>query len=66
VGADVLDDVDPALEVADQDHRALADDAHAEVARVRDLGLEADVAPVLAVEEALQLEAVQRLAGVAS
>ena len=65
VGADVLDDVDSAFEVAGQDHRALADDAEAEVAGVRDLGLEADVAPVLAVEEALQLEAVQRLAGVA-
>jgi hypothetical protein len=65
VGADVLDDVDAAVEVACQDHRALADDANAEVARVRDLGLEADVAPVPAVEEALELEAVQRLAGVA-
>jgi hypothetical protein len=58
VGADVLDHVDAALGVAHHDDRALADHGALEVARVRHLGLEADVAPVVLVEEALELFAV--------
>ena len=52
--ADVLDHVDAAVGVADHDDRALADHGALEVAGVRDLGLEADVAPVALVEEALE------------
>ena len=51
--------------VAHQDHRALADRGALEVARVRDLGLEADVAPVARGRRSAELDAVQLVAGVA-
>src|SRR5437764_12562306 len=62
--ADVLDDVEGAVAVAGQAHRALADLRACEVAGVGHLGLEADVAPVAAVEYPLELAAIQRLVGV--
>src|ERR1700712_3642245 len=58
VGADVLDDIDAALGVAHHDDRALADDSALEVAGIRDFRFQADVAPVLAVEEAFEFLAV--------
>jgi hypothetical protein len=64
VRADVLDDVDLAILRAHQDHRALADDGALEIAGVRNLGLEADVAPMTLVEEAFELTPMQLLAGV--
>ena len=64
VGAHVLDDVHVSGLVADHDHRSLADDGADEVAGVGDLGLETYVAPVAAVEEPLELDAVQLVARV--
>jgi DNA-binding transcriptional LysR family regulator len=49
---------------AHHDDRALADHGALEVARVRDLGLQADVAPVALVEEAVELALVALLVGV--
>jgi hypothetical protein len=64
VRAAVLDDAHRAVGVAHHDHAALADLAAPEVAGARDLALQADVAPVAAVEEALELVAVDRVVGV--
>ena len=45
-------------------HRALADPGEPEVARIRDLGLQAHVAPVRPVEDLFQLRAVELRVGV--
>jgi hypothetical protein len=62
--AHVLDHVERAIAVAGQDHRALADRRALEVARPGNLGLETDVAPVAAVEQPLELAAIDRFVGV--
>ena len=64
VGAHVLEDVERAVGVAHQDHRALAHHRSLEVPGVGHLGLQAHVAPVAPVEEALQLLAIDLIAGV--
>ncbi|MCY1544317.1 hypothetical protein D9M68_801920 [compost metagenome] len=64
VRADVLHHVDLAVGGARHDDRAFADRAALEVARVGDLGFQADVTPVALVEEALQLALVALLVGV--
>src|SRR5512132_318595 len=64
--ADVLDDVDRAVRVAHHDHRPLADRRALEIAGIRDLRLEPDIAPVAAVEKALefaQVDVVARVRG---
>jgi len=64
MGADVFHDAHFAIVVAQQDDGPLAHDRAFEVAGIRDFGLEADVAPVALVEEALQFPLVQRGVGV--
>ena len=58
VRADVLEHLHRAGGVAHDDHRALTDHRAFEITRVRQLGFERHVAPVGAVEEALELLAV--------
>ena len=64
VRADVLDDVERAVGIAREDHRAFADHGALVVARIRHLGFQADIAPVVLVEEAFEFLAVDRLVGV--
>jgi hypothetical protein len=72
VGAAVLDHANAGIDaailrrdaIADHDHLALADGRELEIADVGDLDFEADVAPVRAVEDFLQLLPVQLRVGV--
>ena len=62
--AAVLEGVDRAVLVAREHDRRRPDVRAAEVARLRDLGLEADVVPRRAVEDAVDLALVDLLAGI--
>ena len=55
MSAPIFDDVDPTIVVANENYLPLADERALEVAGVRDLGREADIAPVRSIEDALQL-----------
>jgi hypothetical protein len=61
VRAAIDEGVDRAVLVARHHDGRVADPGGAEVAGLRDLGLEAEVAPRRAAEDALHLEGVQRL-----
>ena len=64
VGADVLDHMDLAVSGARHDDRALTHHRALEIAGVRDLGLQAHIAPVAFVKKALQLLLVPVFVGV--
>src|SRR5690606_15075394 len=57
----VLDDMDRVVVIAHDDDGSLAHPGALEIARQGDLGFESHVAPVTAVEEALELAPVERI-----
>src|SRR5690606_8747100 len=65
MGAAVFDHVDAAITVAHHDDRTLADPGLAVIARLRDLDLQRDIAPMaMAVEETVELAAIDRRIGI--